>query len=1297
MCITSPIGYCIDQVPLMASKLFYTVRVLLCLQLSIIHLNLAWQQGVVHVIPDQMDSRNYTRCSTNITECYNLTELIQHCVVRSNLIISFLPGTHTAQVHRIMLYKINDVANFSLAASNWSTGATIDCNNLIGFVFLSVTNLQIHGLTFINCRGSLLYETKGRPTFANMYIGKSENVSISNMSIQNGIIGTGLFVELARGNFTISQSKFTHNKQNFCFLTGDLNISSQYYTNLIVTDSVFTHGKQVFEDYRYGTRTIEPGITLKLSQRGFTLLRNISVMNNYFSNLIIKFNVCVTNLTIENLFSSNCENGLSLIVSTHCDLPVEEGGVVSVKNASFVNTRIFAANTEPDSSISHLLPSRKWYRIILANISIKGSHPREDKLFNTNPIEFYKVRLEIRNSIFMKTDGIRMRNSLMIIKEQFLYERNSAGVVLLTDSSCYSSSDLRAKIVLITGSTVVFRNNVVKNDHKSILYATDSTISMNKQSTIIFESNTGVVCGGILLVKSKLTFSGSGEKVLNFSHNQGATGGALALFDGSYLRFGCKNTKLSFIGNKASESGGAIYVHNLGYVDHHRSQLKPFYIVSPYCRRRPVFYSHFENNTAQLGGSALYGGWLDSYQSQDPFSLLKNNDEDPSFVSSDPVRVCPCTLSESRPDCNVTEIHTEKIYPGQSLELSVVAVGQRSGIVPSIVEIRISIDSDGEFDKTQYTQEVGLQCTTLTFTLRSSAKVEKIQLLNSVRNIHVNTLNGPVIWNPSVQSEQLGVTFLLKDCPLGFYFHHVEKRCSCQSALLQEGIQCNFNAFEILRPSPKWINATFERTGTSNNISTGPGVIVHRHCPFDYCKLTTKELPLRLDNPDVQCAFNRSGILCGACQSHFSHMLGTSQCKKCSSVWIALIVPMMAMAGIILVAFLIALNLTVSVGSISGLIFYANIVRANNAVFFLPGINNSSLGKFSSFLSTFIAWLNLDLGFEICLYDGLTAYVKTWLQYLFPLYIWLLVIAIIVACRYSVTASRLCGNNAVQVLATLFLLSYAKLLRLIITTFSFTELVYPDGYHRRIWLYDGNVDYLKGKHIPLFTAALLLLLLISIPFTGLLFFIQCLQRWSPFKFLIQLQPLFDAYTGPYKIKHRYWTGLLLFMRACLFLVFSLNSLGDPKINMLAIVITMFGLLTYISFIGGVYKLWSLNLLENAFILNLGILSAAVSFYQNNTSTIIPSFTCASVGISLVLFVIIVLCHLVLKLSKLQGVHSLRVCLKRRILSGKGDEMLAAHASQLNSQDGEIIVTRSVVEMESTVDDLSEPLIVCNEI
>jgi len=119
----------------------------------------------------------------------------------------------------------------------------------------------------------------------------------------------------------------------------------------------------------------------------------------------------------------------------------------------------------------------------------------------------------------------------------------------------------------------------------------------------------------------------------------------------------------------------------------------------------------------------------------------------------------------------------------------------------------------------------------------------------------------------------------------------------------------------------------------------------------------------------------------------------------------------------------------------------------------------------------FIAWLHLDLRIETCFIDGLNGYWKTWLQFVFPVYIWIITAVIIVVAHYSSKGARLIGNNSVQVLATLFLLSYSKLLRTIITAISFTFLDFPDGL-RTVWLYDENVQNLSMVHAPLVFVAL---------------------------------------------------------------------------------------------------------------------------------------------------------------------------------------------------------------------------------
>ena len=87
--------------------------------------------------------------------------------------------------------------------------------------------------------------------------------------------------------------------------------------------------------------------------------------------------------------------------------------------------------------------------------------------------------------------------------------------------------------------------------------------------------------------------------------------------------------------------------------------------------------------------------------------------------------------------------------------------------------------------------------------------------------------------------------------------------------------------------------------------------------------------------------------------------------------------------GIALVLLLLVCKLTVATGTLSGLVFYANIVGVNRNIF-LPVESPDAL-------SVFIAWLNLDFGIETCFYNGMDAYSNTWLQFVFPVYILVLV------------------------------------------------------------------------------------------------------------------------------------------------------------------------------------------------------------------------------------------------------------------------------------------------------------------
>ena len=143
---------------------------------------------------------------------------------------------------------------------------------------------------------------------------------------------------------------------------------------------------------------------------------------------------------------------------------------------------------------------------------------------------------------------------------------------------------------------------------------------------------------------------------------------------------------------------------------------------------------------------------------------------------------------------------------------------------------------------------------------------------------------------------------------------------------------------------------------------------------------------------------------------------------------------------------------------------------------------------------------------------------------------------------------------------------------------------------KTLWLYDSNIEYLHEKHIPLFIAALLALLFLLIPYTLVLFFIQCLAKLNCriFFWVKKLKPLFDAYTGPYKDRYQFWTGFLLIVHTNLFLIF---TLGNPGLNLAAISVTS----TCLAFSPAVYKKVLLTLLEYSLLLNLSAVSVATIY------------------------------------------------------------------------------------------------------
>ena len=790
-------------------------------------------------------------------------------------------------------------------------------------------------------------------------------------------------------------------------------------------------------------------------------------------------------------------------------------------------------------------------------------------------------------------------------------------------------------IMNLQGDTTLEHNAATSSGGAIYAYKTNFNVmdKVNITGNIAHEKGGGMHA-------TNTTTTVSARAVLSFRENSAKRGGGVHFEEYSKLHIVKQQAeyvgredpilwqKVVFTGNNATY-GGAIYISDRTIPDTCSSN--PFGTSSQECFIQAIalhsFSSHnlntvntfFLNNVARISGSTLYGGLLDrctvnpsaeiflktqNITLLDGVSYIQNiTNINLSSIASDPVRICFC--ENGQPDCSY-QPQTVYINSEGSGTLSAVAVDQVNTAIPATITSYLTVRRPGE----EVSQDVNDSCTDLDFSfLQNSA----LLLLFA---------DGPCN-NLGISQRFVDIVSLSCYCPIGFQpsTSGAGCVCICDSDLYPYITNCSFEPQTVFREGDFWLSFT-------NNTEPN-GYIVHPHCPYDYCLPPTTPVHINLNipmGPDVQCAHNRSGILCGSCRSGLSSMLGNSQCTHCSNQWLLLLIPF-ALFGIALLAFLLVCNFTVDFGTINGIILYADIVNTYSASFY-------SFQK-PAVLSVFIAWLSLDFGIESCFYNGMDAYAKTWLQLAFPLYIIILTAILSAISHFSETLRRHLANRLIPIMATVLLLSCTKFFRIMLTALSVTQLDYPDGSHELVWLMDPSITYLKGKHIPLFIAGLLIGLL-GTTYSLLLLIGHWVLHWPNIR-QNRVMALFDAYYAPFTPKNSYWLGLLLLVRLLLFIVSAANLPGNPRVNLVSIITVLVFLLTLkVTVAGRIYKKWQVDTLETTFIVNL-VLFASFTFYATDTNGNQAAIAYISTGVATVTLIGIILCMAIRKIPQLREI------------------------------------------------------------
>ena len=862
---------------------------------------------------------------------------------------------------------------------------------------------------------------------------------VRNYKFTGGYVG-GAIIATDNTTVTISQSKFEDNKAEFggaifadkystINLTDNvsfINNFAEYYGGVLYSSTgvVIINANCTFSNNKASKGVLfatTSTLTIEASEFHDNIANMGSVLHLIYCNITLKASKFHDNIAInqggvlESIQSNMVIEG-SVFYSNRAS---KLGGVLfSGRSTITFGDCTFTNNSSPRGAVIYL--SRSEFR----------GNDSGNFTFSNNNGSLVAINSNVNFSGYTKFVNNQSPNTTTDTVQEF-----EGGAITLFQSNVYIDGECSLEhnhaenggAIYSTGSKVyvngdvTIAHNTATGNGGGVYLESNSELNCQRGSIFVLYNNTAVSKGGGLHAISssiKVSFDYCDRYIgakMNIIKNKAKFGGGLSLEANAkfyILKYNYifriityrrdANTTL-FISNSA-EYGGAVYVNddtNSGTcASYPRTecffQLLALYRKRFYDRYRGINLLYFSNNLANISGSTLYGGLLDRCAvsqlaefdqeyyvdnnrgggNKEGIVYFKNVSTIANVsISSGPVRVCFCTnFSSSMHDCTDQDRKLSKeVKKGEAFTVSLVAVDQVGQPVSANIQASLSLAESG-LGEGQLSKDISPNCTDFTFNVISPNDSETLDLYAS---------DGPCRNIDELSRATVEINFLPCNCPIGLQVVKMQITnctCECHSNISRYMERCDSHNGSLVKrnESRAWISYM--------NNTNQTGYLVYPNCPFDYCLSTSPGLTFNLtsqpNGANTQCAFNRSSRLCGACQPGLSLSLGSSRCLQCpAGYWPALLIAIniaAILAGIALVALLLLLNMTVAVGTLNGLIFYANVVYEYQNIL-LPF-------EETNFITVFISWLNLDLGIDTCYFPGMDTYIKTWLQLAFPAY-----------------------------------------------------------------------------------------------------------------------------------------------------------------------------------------------------------------------------------------------------------------------------------------------------------------------
>ncbi len=1115
--------------------------------------------------------------------------------------------THQIQPGKFCL--IRDVVNFSISGP-----AVVECMGSsdadfrTGFGFRNISGLDIRDVVFVGCGGVITLESytfngvplinSGPSLQAVILLNSCWNVTFENIEVVNywgyAILSVNVLGDSVFDRLTIHHSN-ANNKGNRNIMVSDgfaqsgggmmvyyvdddyqeeNNTSGQNFTSaapviehfVTIQDSVFADNTNLYPDDLINANNL--CLFIEASQRLPPLpLGGAGGVSVVSLQLLFNVQLNVMNSNITDNFGS-IGAGVKIVQRNTINRSLIRFQGCLIRNNSLLNAFSRGAGIQillifsfvRLNQLSQLHnPVLNEYDILIKD-TVLANHTAFDGAavwISSSPQNISSITIVFRNISFLGNKAYGDCDCIFALSERSAYFYRS--LVYLHLDQIHIEPGEYTEEQPGTG-TAIFINlgGVYINGTKD-----NPSIFQKSQNSAIKAFNTDVYLFGTVI----------------FRDNRALSGAALYLKDGSYL-FLSEKVDALFCNNRADDNGGAIYIEPT------RSQQCVVQILT-----RDLLFNNalitdnkenlsdfdlnvtFIDNEATIGRS-LYGGPIyDCSGFRDSIIQLPSNEVQAVYSSlfnfkhanqtvryldefrSRPMRLCFCNESSDIFECmNMT---STEVLPGVVFSLNLSPVDEVNQPVGGVMVTTLPPDSGVRFDNGEEHK----------YQVFDSGMCERVQYtIIGSENI---TVKLDIILQNRFLSTTLSMFLHILPCPPGFVLSNNTGMCDCNELYQMNGVTCNITSGLIKRRQKEWIGLVSE--GGSEQVA------IVATCPYGYCDFNFGN-DVNISDPSLICQGGRTGVLCGGCTEGLSAMFGTTDCGVCSNYYLFTIF-MYAVAGILLLMALFIFDITVTGGTINGLVFYAQLMATT-----LTTVGNSK----ARLLVVLISLLNLDLGFPICFYDGMDDLVKIGLQFVFPLYIWLLVIIIIVATPHLSSLQKVFGNNAcVRVLVTLVYLSFAKLIRTI------TLILVPailqidsDNLSRFVWFFDGSVLYFHdGWHVSLILLSVLFgILTLAYQFTLLLTYFCGLRAG---RLNVYLKPVIDAHSAPFKDKFRFWIGFrLLYVEVLTVVTITLSAAHFSLVLFLHFVLLL--LLTITQALVAPFKMKILNLIDLFFLTNINL-------------------------------------------------------------------------------------------------------------